>query len=145
MPPAIFLTCLAVGAVLEFLLPRGFPLLPVPLRALLGLGIGGAGLALMLVAHEQFQRIGTNVPTDLPATRLVRRGAYKLSRNPMYVGGSTFFLGIALAVGSLWLLAACVPLGLYLALYVIPREEAYMERAFGDDYRAYCRIVRRWL
>jgi protein-S-isoprenylcysteine O-methyltransferase Ste14 len=63
----------------------------------------------------------------------------------MYVGGSAFFLGIGLLVGSLWMLAAYLPLGLYLWLYLIPREEAYMERVFGDEYRTYCRRVRRWL
>lgn len=63
----------------------------------------------------------------------------------MYVGGSVFFLGIGLAVGSLWLLAAYLPLGLYLSFYVIPREEAYMERIFGDEYRDYRRRIRRWL
>jgi protein-S-isoprenylcysteine O-methyltransferase Ste14 len=35
--------------------------------------------------------------------------------------------------------------GLYLSLYVIPCEEAYMERVFGEEYSAYCRRVRRWL
>jgi protein-S-isoprenylcysteine O-methyltransferase Ste14 len=145
MPPTIFLTCLIMGAALEFLFPHGFSLIPVPLRILLGLGIGGAGLALMLVAHEQFQRIGTNVPTHLPATRFVRHGAYTVSRNPMYAGGSALFLGIGITAGSPWLLAAYIPLFLYLSLYVIPREEAYMARAFSDSYKTYCRTVRRWL
>jgi protein-S-isoprenylcysteine O-methyltransferase Ste14 len=63
----------------------------------------------------------------------------------MYLGGSAWFLGIGLLVGSLWMLAAYIPLGLYLSLYVIPREEAYMERTFGDTYGAYCRNVRRWI
>jgi protein-S-isoprenylcysteine O-methyltransferase Ste14 len=42
------------------------------------------------------------------------------------------------------LLPAALPLFLYLSLYVIPREEAYMERVFGDRYRAYRTRVRRW-
>ena len=85
------------------------------------------------------------MPTNLPATRFVARGAYAISRNPMYVGGSAFFLGIGFTAGSLWLLTAYLPLGLYLRLYVVPREEAYLEQTFGDDYRAYCAKVRRWL
>jgi protein-S-isoprenylcysteine O-methyltransferase Ste14 len=27
----------------------------------------------------------------------------------------------------------------------VAREEAYLERMFGDDYRGYRRRVRRWL
>ena len=99
----------------------------------------------MTIAHETFKRLGTNVPTNLPATTFVVQGAYNISRNPMYVGGSAFFLGIGIAIGSLWMMAAYIPLGLYLSLYVIPREEAYMQRTFKDNYRNYCKEVRRWL
>jgi protein-S-isoprenylcysteine O-methyltransferase Ste14 len=145
MPPLVFFTCLAAGGLLEFFFPQPFPVLPKTLRFFLGLGIGGVGFAFMIIAHEKFKRNGTNVPTNLPATTFVVQGAYRFSRNPMYVGGSVFFLGMGLMVGSPWMVAAYLPLGLYLACYVVPREEAYMERAFGADYRSYCRQVRRWI
>ena len=145
MPPMVFYACLILGGILELLIPHDFPVLSRPVRIILGLGFGGAGFAFMVIAHEKFKSIGTNVPTNLPTTTFVVQGAYRFSRNPMYVGGSAFFLGIGLMVGSLWMLAAYLPLGLYLSLYLIPREEAYMERVFGDEYRAYCRSVRRWL
>ena len=145
MPPTVFYACLMLGGVLEFLFPHDFSILSKPVRLVLGIGLGGAGFVFMVIAHEKFKSIGTNVPTNLPATTFVLQGAYRFSRNPMYVGGSAFFLGIGLMVGSLWMLAAYLLLGLYLWLYVIPREEAYMERVFGDEYRAYCRKVRRWL
>jgi protein-S-isoprenylcysteine O-methyltransferase Ste14 len=145
MPPTIFLICLIIGGSLEFFIPSAIPVLWTPLRLTLGLLIAVSGLAFMLAAHQQLQRMGTNVPTNLPATTFVVQGAYALSRNPMYVGGSAFFLGIGLALGSLWLLVAYLPLGLYLSLYVIPREEAYLQRVFGGEYRAYTRRVRRWL
>ncbi len=145
IPPTVFYACLILGGILEFLFPHDFPIFSRPVRIVLGLAIGGGGFAFMVVAHEKFKRIGTNIPTNLPATIFVVQGAYNFSRNPMYVGGSVFFLGIGLAIGSLWMLAAYIPLGLYLALYVVPREEAYMERVFGDEYQAYCSRVRRWL
>lgn len=145
MPPAVFFTCLIVGGLLEFLAPRDVALIPTPVGLILGLGLGGAGFAFMMAAHQRFESIGTNVPTNLPATTFVVHGAYRFSRNPMYVGGVAFFLGIGLMADSLWMMAACIPLGLYLARYVVPREEAYLERAFGDRYRAYCLSVRRWL
>ena len=99
----------------------------------------------MCWAYEAFERIGTSVPTNRPASAFLIDGVYKRSRNPMYVGGSAFFLGLGIVSGSLWMIAAFVPLGLYLSLYVVPREEAYMERAFGEDYRQYRMRVRRWL
>ena len=145
MPPTVFYACLILGGVLEFLFPHDFPILSKPMCLVLGIGLGGAGFVFMVIAHEKFKSLGTNVPTNLPATTFVLQGAYRFSRNPMYTGGSAFFLGIGLLVGSLWMLAAYLPLGLYLWLYLIPREEAYMERVFGDEYRTYCRRVRRWL
>lgn len=145
MPPAVFFSCLVIGAVLAFVFPQDLPLLAKPLRIVLGILIGAAGMIFMTVADARFKRSGTHVETNQPATVLVVQGAYQYSRNPMYTGGSAFFLGIGLAVGSLWMMAAYLPLGLYLALYVIPREEAYMERVFGEAYREYCGCVRRWL
>lgn len=145
LPPIVFYTCLLLGGILEFFVPSNIPLFTKPLRIGLGLLVGGSGFAFMMIAHEKFKRIKTNIPTNLPATTFVIKGAYGISRNPMYVGGSAFFLGIGLMIGSIWILAAYIPLGLYLSRYVIPCEEAYMERTFGNDYKAYCRKVRRWL
>ena len=145
MPPIVFYGCLILGGVAEYFIPSHIPLLPKVARIILGIALGAVGFTFMMIAHETFKHRGTNVPTNLPATAFVIQGAYGKSRNPMYVGGSAFFLGIGLTIGSLWMLTAYIPLGLYLALFVIPREEAYMQRTFGDEYRKYCLKVRRWL
>ena len=47
-------------------------------------------------------------------------------------------LGIALAANSAWLLLGMVPPLLYLELVVIPREEAALQREFGDAFTRYC-------
>lgn len=145
MPPTVFWACLIAGAVLEWLFPLQFPVLSVPVRVAVGGLLGGAGFAFMIAAHETFQRSGTAVPTNQPAACFVVRGSYRFSRNPMYVGGSAFFFGIGLIAGSLWILACYLPLALYLARYVVPREEAYLERRFGEEFRRYRRSVRRWV
>jgi protein-S-isoprenylcysteine O-methyltransferase Ste14 len=38
-----------------------------------------------------------------------------------------------------------LPLALTIRYGVVRREEAYLERRFGDAYRAYKTRVRRWL
>ncbi|HOL37545.1 MAG TPA: isoprenylcysteine carboxylmethyltransferase family protein, partial [Rubrivivax sp.] len=35
--------------------------------------------------------------------------------------------------------------GAYITRFQIRAEERALERVFGDEYRAYCRRVRRWL
>jgi protein-S-isoprenylcysteine O-methyltransferase Ste14 len=54
-------------------------------------------------------------------------------------------IGLGIALNSLWLLLALVPFGLVIRYGVVAREEAYLERKFGDVYRRYRASVRRWL
>ena len=55
------------------------------------------------------------------------------------------FRSIAIAAGSFWPLLLLVPLLVIMRYGVIGREEAYLERLFGDAYRDYQRRVRRWI
>ncbi|MEM5452353.1 methyltransferase family protein [Paraburkholderia guartelaensis] len=54
-------------------------------------------------------------------------------------------VGLAIAFNSLWLLLTLVPFAFVIRFGVIAREEAYLERKFGDVYGRYRSRVRRWL
>ena len=54
-------------------------------------------------------------------------------------------IGLAIAFENLWLLLMLVPFALVIRYGVVAREEAYLARRFGDDYRRYRASVRRWL
>ncbi len=144
-PPRIFALCLIAGLALEYALPFAVPAIPKTARLVIGTVLAVAGFAFMMWGHTLFTRLGVNVKTILPASRLVATGAYRRSRNPMYVGFLAILAGAGLALGSLWLVLTAVPMALYLGLYVVPREEAYLARRFGADYETYRRTVRRWL
>ncbi len=144
-PPRIFTLCLIAGLVLEYVFPSAIPAIPKTARLAIGAVLAAAGFAFMMWGHTLFTRLGVNVKTILPASRLVTAGAYRRSRNPMYVGFLAILAGAGLALGSLWLVLTVVPMALYLGLYVVPREEAYLARRFGADYETYRRTVRRWL
>ena len=75
------------------------------------------------------------------------RGHWPLpfTRNPIYLGMVLGLIGLAIAFNSLWLLMTLVPFALVIRYGVITREEAYLERKFGDVYRRYRARVRRWL
>ncbi|WP_459917275.1 methyltransferase family protein [Desulfocicer niacini] len=145
MPPVVFCICLSAGGIAEFFFPSFFFLLDHPVVRVIGILIGIAGFIFMMCAHEKFKALGTSVPTNQSASQCVIKGAYRFSRNPMYVGGSAFFLGLGLALGSLWMIISYFPLGVYLACYVVPKEESYMKRNFKNEYPAYCAKVRRWI
>jgi protein-S-isoprenylcysteine O-methyltransferase Ste14 len=44
-----------------------------------------------------------------------------------------------------FLLLSAVPSFLYYHLYVLPREEEYLQQLFGEQYVQYKRRVPRWL
>ncbi len=54
-------------------------------------------------------------------------------------------MGRAAYWSCLWLLLTLVPFALVIRYGVVAREEAYLERKFGDVYRRYRARVRRWL
>jgi protein-S-isoprenylcysteine O-methyltransferase Ste14 len=126
---------------------------------LLGLSFAAVGLIAAALAHSvttfalalfawaisTMTRAGSNVPTRLPTTTIVETGPYRFTRNPIYLGMVLGLIGLAIAFNSLWLLMALVPFALVIRYGVITREEAYLERKFGDVYRRYRARVRRWL
>ena len=142
-PPLVYLAAILIGLGLE----RARPL-PLPAwewRDPLGVALIGASILLFGYSVKLFRAAGTPVPARKPTTAIVRTGPYRWSRNPIYLAFSLLQLGIALLVGSWWLLAT---LALAFALMhgiVVPREERYLEARFGEEYRRYKTSVRRWL
>jgi protein-S-isoprenylcysteine O-methyltransferase Ste14 len=54
-------------------------------------------------------------------------------------------VGLAIAFDRIWPLVMLVPFALVIRYGVVAREEAYLERRFGEVYRRYRARVRRWL
>lgn len=145
-PPLLFLGALVLGLVWDFLLPLPFP---VPGSELVHRIGGGAliviGLALAVAGIRNFSRAGTPVVGYKPTRALATAGIHGWSRNPIYLGMFLIYGGIGLAAQSPWVLLITVPLAITIRYGVVAREEAYLERRFGDDYRQYKHRVRRWL
>lgn len=144
MPPGVFLALLILGAILEWFLPPS-AFAPTMWELIVGVVIILAGFVFMMWGHGRFKTLGVNVKTILPASRLVTDGAYRFSRNPMYVGFVTMTAGFGIALASVWICAMSLPYLIYFSLYVIPREESYLARRFGAEYDSYRKRVRRWL
>jgi protein-S-isoprenylcysteine O-methyltransferase Ste14 len=111
--------------------------------------MGGGVLIVMAISLlgaslSRFRRAGTHVETWKPSSALVTSGPYRLTRNPIYVAFLLAFLGLACALDNIWFAVLWPVLALVLDLGVVRREERYLEAKFGEDYRTYCRGVRRW-
>ncbi|KRR03605.1 protein-S-isoprenylcysteine methyltransferase [Bradyrhizobium jicamae] len=143
-PPIAWALAVLAGFALNWLMP--LPFLPAALPAgWFGAMVFVVALALLAWAVATMTRAGSNVPTNLPSTTIVDTGPYRFTRNPIYLGMVLGLIGLAIAFDSLWLLMTLVPFALVIRYGVIAREEAYLERKFGDVYRRYCAQVRRWL
>jgi protein-S-isoprenylcysteine O-methyltransferase Ste14 len=114
-----------------------------------GKGIGGSliliGLALAAAGIRNFSRAGTPVRSIKPTRALVTTGSHGWTRNPIYLGLFLLYGGIGVAAQSPWILTLALPLAITIRYGVVAREEAYLERRFGDTYRDYQARVRRWV
>jgi protein-S-isoprenylcysteine O-methyltransferase Ste14 len=142
-PPLVYLGSILLGLLLHYAWP--LPLVRHPVGAPIGAGVVLLAVALFIAAVRRFRAAGTPVPGNLPTTTIVRTGPYRFSRNPIYLAFSALQVGIALWVGSLWLLVTLVPALALMSFWVIPREERYLEARFPSEYLPYKSSVRRWL
>jgi protein-S-isoprenylcysteine O-methyltransferase Ste14 len=145
-PPFLYISCVILGLVLDHVLPLP---LTLPQAALMRRTAGGGlillGVAIAAAGVRNFSRAATPVPTNQPVRALVTTGIHGWSRNPIYVGMFVIYAGIGLAARSPWVLVLTLPLAITVRYGVVAREEAYLERRFGDAYRDYKARVRRWL
>jgi protein-S-isoprenylcysteine O-methyltransferase Ste14 len=145
LPPLIFLGFLAVATVLEAVLPLPVLLAHSLARYFVGAGLAAGGFVMIAIVSRRFAAAGTNIPPTMPTTALVVDGIYGRTRNPLYLGTTLIYLGLSVAAGSLWAIGLLVPLLWVINVGVVKREERYLERKFGDAYRAYKARVRRWI
>lgn len=145
-PPLLFVAPLLLSQVLE----RFWPLLAAPPAWQAGLRWAGIALIVIGAAHAAsaialFVRSRTTIVPHHRSSALVTSGAYRWTRNPMYVGLTFAYLGVAVLLASVWaLLFLALPLYVMNA-HVIPMEERQLDAVFGETYARYKARVRRWL
>ena len=146
VPPAAQFLAVALGM---WLIADYVPLVSVdiPARKLLVVLFACLSAIAAIPAIAAFRSAGTTVDPRRPeeASRLVVRGIYRYSRNPMYLGLLCLLFAWAFYLSNL-LGFACLPLFVLSMnrLQIRPEEEG-MEKQFGDEYRAYRKSVRRWI
>ena len=145
-PPLIALATILSGLAADWLFPV-FVLkivLTFYVRVAIGVTVVACGAALALAAERKFKQAGTNVMPWKPSLALATAGVYAKLRNPMYVALAMLVGGVAVALASDWMLVLVVPMFAVLHYGVVKREERYLEKKFGDDYRRYKDSVPRY-
>ena len=110
--------------------------------AMVLLAIGGLIYARCVYDFASFGR-GTPSPIDAPK-KLVRRGLYRYTRNPMYLGVLTVIYGWSVLYESLRVGVYGLAVALCFYSFVVFFEEPILRKRFGTDYDQYCAEVPRW-
>jgi protein-S-isoprenylcysteine O-methyltransferase Ste14 len=139
----LFAIPFASGVLLQLLVP--IHVLPHRPALALGAVVTALSVAQAVAAAAAMRRARTEINPMRPTTALVTTGPFRYTRNPLYVSLTGLYSGVALLLNALWPLLLVPVVLLVVQRGVIEREEAYLERKFGDAYRAYRARVRRWL
>ena len=143
---------LALPALAEVVVPASLLSVPggridIGTARLVGGPLLAAGCWLLLdsvfvrFAHEGR---GTLAPID-PPRFVVRGGAYRVVRNPMYLANVAIVVGSGLLFQSWFFFVWAAILFVAFHLFVVTYEEPTLTRLFGDDYETYRRHVGRWI
>jgi protein-S-isoprenylcysteine O-methyltransferase Ste14 len=119
----------------------GFP----PIRVIGGLLIA-AGLPVLLDSFVRFALMGLGTPAPVfPTRHLVVNGLYHYVRNPMYVAVVSLIFGQGLLLGNVRVIEYGFFVWLAFHLFVLLYEEPTLRSTFGDEYKAFCAHVPRWI
>ena len=145
-PPFIYACPLIVGLILHALFPVSLVrFLPRMVRLIIGSSLIGIACTLITIAFRTMRRANTNVDPREPATTLVVEGPFQITRNPLYLSLTIFYIGVTFLANTLWTILLLPLTLIVMRKGVIDREERYLERKFGEQYLRYKSNVRRWL
>ena len=81
-----------------------------------------------------------NTPLDKPVTQ----GPYRISRHPFYFTGFLTMFGMGIA-GASWVVLLFALLWIAFFYIVVPTEERFLLKNYGDAYREYMNRTPRWI
>ncbi|MED5389585.1 MAG: isoprenylcysteine carboxylmethyltransferase family protein [Pseudomonadota bacterium] len=142
-PPALYLGGLLMGYGIDQAVSLPAPRFAGDHWVSVALAIAGALLVLSAVIQLRLAR--TTLVPHRPASQLLTRGIFRISRNPIYLGFTGLYLAMALNQHSPGMLIMLIPVVWVIQQHVIAAEEAFHAQQFGEQWEAYRQRVRRWL
>jgi len=144
-PPVFFFACLGFGILLEYFFPIHLISLSLIPRVIVGSIFIVISGYFAVSAFFVFIKNKTPFDTSKSTIKIVTDGAYRFSRNPLYLSLLLLLFGVAILLSSLWLFCT-VPILYTLFLFkAVKPEESYLSQKFGEEYLNYSAKVRRWI
>lgn len=142
-PPLVAIMFIAIAYVLGRFVP--LPFLAPPVVRNIGLFLAFIGFLLGIGAFLEFRKARTTLDPHGSSTQIVTSGIYRFTRNPIYLGFLLMLIGLPLVSGFYWGIVLSPFYIFTMNRLIIEREEAYLEKKFGNLYTSYASRVRRWL
>ena len=127
--------------------PGGAADVSLGIRVGIAIVVASIGVVFGFSAMASFLRAKTTMSPIKPSatSSLITQGAYRLTRNPMYLSLVLYLVAWA-AYLSNWLALLLVPLFvLYIDRFQIKPEERVLSALYGPEYESYKSRVGRWL
>ncbi len=143
-----FLLPAAILIYLPILLVRLGYINPEPNKILFPLAVicWLVGITFCIWTVVAFWKLGQGTPApNAPTEKLVDRGLYGITRNPMYLGAWIILLGYVFWYQSEIFILYAVVVGLFFQVIITLYEEPRLEKQYGEAYKAYRQRVPRWL
>ena len=143
--PWIAFSALGLGLVFDMLNAfRVIGYIPGLARKTIALALIALGGWFILRSNIIFRRAETPFQPWRPARVIAAQGIYAHTRNPMYQGFLILVLGLGVLLRSDWTVLFLMPAAMLIHYGVVMREEDYLDRRFGEAYRAYKAAVPRY-
>lgn len=142
-PPVLLIIAIAFSYFVSIL----FPMMQF---TNVSLGLGGIalitlGVSLFLWARYILQKHKTTLRPRGKPSKLVTRGPYSFSRNPIYLGFLLISIGVTLLFANVLAFVGPIIFFVFISTFVIPFEEDMLSRVFGKSYQTYRQTIRRWI
>ena len=144
-PPLIYVAFFFFSLLLQKLYPLDGKWLKLTAATITGWILIALCFLLCAPALWRFKVSKNTLMPIKPANSLQTTSIYSFSRNPMYLSLLLLYCGIAILKGNCWTLVLIPLLVMVIQIYVIRKEENYLQKAFGDEYTTYKKKVRRWM
>jgi protein-S-isoprenylcysteine O-methyltransferase Ste14 len=125
-----------------FSLPRGGATL---VFVSVGTALVILGITLVVKARRELRKHGQPTDPGHPTRKIVTTGVFSISRNPLYLGGISVLVGLALFFNLPWAIVLLLPALVACHYILITPEEQYLTDIFGEEYRLYTEKVGRWI
>ena len=142
-PPVLTVIFIAIAYILKWTIP--IPFVVSSVLENIGFVLVVIGFLLGVAAFLAFRKARTTLDPHGKVSAIVTDGIYRFTRNPIYLAFLLMLIGFPLNSGNYWGILLSPVFVIFMNSLVIEKEEAYLEKKFGDVYTSYKSRVRRWL